>query len=107
MYAFCPFSPSGVVPRRHFKINVMWSIHRSKYKQIIRLLVQRRKEQGVTQNQLARNMHLRQGIISKIETCERRMDLLELINYCRGVNISFIDFVAEVSKKILKEHGKD
>lgn len=64
--------------------NAMWSIHRSKYKEIIRLLVQLRKEQGVTQCQLARNMHLRQGIISKIETCERRIDLLELINYCRG-----------------------
>ena len=39
---------------------------------------------GITQKQLASKMHLRQVTISKIETCERRIDLLELINYCGG-----------------------
>lgn len=62
----------------------MWSIHRQKYKKIIAMLVERRKAAGITQKQLASKMHLRQVIISKIETCERRIDLLELINYCGG-----------------------
>lgn len=48
------------------------------------MLVERRKTAGITQKQLASKIHLRQVIISKIETCERRIDLLELINYCGG-----------------------
>ena len=48
------------------------------------MLVEKRKQAGVTQKQLASKIHLRQNIISKIETCERRIDLLELINYCGG-----------------------
>ena len=62
----------------------MKSIHVKKYKQIVRLLKQKREENGITQRQLARTLHLRQNQISKIETNERRIDLLELINYCRG-----------------------
>ena len=81
----------------------MWSIHRSKYKVIINMLVEKRKQAGVTQKQLASKINLRQNIISKIETCERRIDLLELINYCGGVNYSFLSFVQEVSEKVLKE----
>lgn len=64
--------------------NKMYSIHRQKYKKIISMLVERRKAAGITQKQLASKIHLRQVIISKIETCERRIDLLELIYYCGG-----------------------
>ena len=67
------------------------------------MLVERRKAAGVTQKQLTKNIHLRQEIISKIETCERRIDLLELINYCGGVGISFIEFANEVYKEILEK----
>lgn len=73
------------------------------------MLVERRKTAGITQKQLASKIHLRQVIISKIETCERRIDLLELINYCGGINVPFLQFVSEVSERILKEncYGKD
>lgn len=81
----------------------MYSIHRQKYKKIISMLVEKRKASGITQKQLASKMHLRQVIISKIETCERRIDLLELINYCGGVNIPFLSFAEEVSDKVLKQ----
>ena len=67
------------------------------------MLVERRKAAGVTQKQLTKSLHLRQEIISKIETCERRIDLLELINYCGGVGISFIEFANEVYKEILEK----
>lgn len=81
----------------------MKSIHRKRYKEITALLVEKRKLAGVTQKQLARVLHLRQNIISKIETNERRIDLLELIQYLDGLNVPFRDFVNEVSIKILKQ----
>lgn len=67
------------------------------------MLVEKRKQAGITQKQLASKLHLRQNIISKIETCERRIDLLELINYCGGVNYPFLSFVQEVSEKVIKD----
>lgn len=71
------------------------------------MLVEKRKASGITQKQLASKMHLRQVIISKIETCERRIDLLELINYCGGVNVPFLTFAEEVSERILKNNWHD
>lgn len=86
----------------------MYSIHRQKYKKIISMLVERRKAAGITQKQLASKIYLRQVIISKIETLGRRIDLLELINYCGGINVPFLQFASDVSEKILKEnYGKD
>ena len=87
----------------------MKSIHVKKSKQIVRLLKQKREENGITQRQLARTLHLRQNQISKIETNERRIDLLELINYCRGVDIDFMDFCNEIDgiiNKRAKNHAR-
>ena len=62
----------------------MRSIHNKRYKAIIAFIRRRREEAGITQKEMTKVMHLRQGIISKIETCERRIDLLELLQYCGG-----------------------
>lgn len=78
----------------------MWSIHRKKYKHIIAVLVETRHEAGVTQKELARRLHLRQNIISKIETCQRRIDLLELINYLGGVECPLPKFMERISNII-------
>lgn len=71
----------------------MRSIHNKRYKAIIAFIRRRREEAGITQKEMTKVMHLRQGIISKIETCERRIDLLELLQYCGGVNVSIREIV--------------
>lgn len=71
----------------------MRSIHNRRYKAIIAFIRKRREEAGITQKEMTKVMHLRQNIISKIETCERRIDLLELLQYCGGVNISIQEIV--------------
>lgn len=71
----------------------MRSIHNKRYKAIIAYIRGKREEAGITQKQMTKVMHLRQNIISKIETCERRIDLLELLQYCRGVNVSIKEIV--------------
>lgn len=81
----------------------MKSIHVKKYKQIVRLLKQKREQAGITQKQLAQTLHLKQTQISKIETNERRIDLLELVNYLRGIDVPFMDFAAEVSEIVNKK----
>ena len=74
----------------------MKSIHNLAYQQLLALLREKRTGLGVTQEELARRLGVRQGIISKIETHERRIDLLELRAICSALGISFVDFVRQI-----------
>jgi len=56
---------------------------------------------GVTQAQLAELLKVNQAFISKIETCERRLDIIELHHICQVLGISFVDFIQEVDRDIL------
>lgn len=67
---------------------------------MISLLREKRENVGITQNQLAEKLNVGQTVISKIETCERRLDVIELMSICSAINVSFIDFINELYKKI-------
>ena len=71
------------------------SIHNSSYRAVIALLRQKRSERGVTQEKMAELLQISQATLSKIETCERRLDIIELRQFCRVLNISFLDFMSE------------
>ena len=79
------------------------SIHSHLYHQIIGRLLSKRESKNVTQVQLAEMLGVKQTFISKIETCDRRLDLIELRQICQVLNISFVDFVAEVERDILSK----
>ncbi len=76
------------------------SIHLDKYRIMISLLREKRESMGITQIQLAEKLDVGQTIISKIETCERRLDVIELMSICSAINISFIDFISELYQKL-------
>ena len=67
---------------------------------MISLLKEKRQKMGVTQVLLAEKLNVTQTVISKIETCERRLDIIELISICSAINISFLDFINEFYHKI-------
>lgn len=77
------------------------SIHTHLYRQVIGRLRSKREMGGVTQAQLAELLNVNQAFISKIETCERRLDIIELRNICQVLGISFVDFIQEVDRDIL------
>lgn len=77
------------------------SIHSKLYHRIIARLRAKREGKGLTQCQLAHILNVRQTYVSRIETCERRLDILELMNICEALGISFIDFVREIDEDIL------
>lgn len=66
----------------------------------------KREETGFTQKMLADMLEKPQAYISKIETCERRMDIVELRTICKMLGISFVDFIDEVEKEIVPEVEK-
>ena len=85
------------------KTNMDKSIHSHLYHQVIGRLRSKREGKGVTQAQLADKLGVNQNFISKIETCDRRLDLIELRQICQVLGISFVDFVAEVERDILSK----
>lgn len=58
-----------------------------------RLLREARENAGFTQVQLATKLKVPQSFISKVESGERRIDLVELQSVCKALKISLSDFV--------------
>lgn len=73
------------------------SIHQARYHEMIALLRKKREATGITQLQLAEKMNISQAVVSKIETCERRIDVIELMDICDAINIPVIEFFNELS----------
>ena len=76
------------------------SIHTRQYRTLINLIRQERESRNITQEQLASMLSVRQTIVSKIETCERRIDFIELRQICLALGISLSDIINTFEKKI-------
>lgn len=85
----------------------MKSIHNKAYQQLLSLLRSKRLDKGITQEELASRLGVGQGIVSKIETHERRLDLIELREICLALGISFPEFVKEFDNNLTKEENKE
>jgi ribosome-binding protein aMBF1 (putative translation factor) len=59
-----------------------------------------RSEAGLTQAEVAERLKLPQSFVSKYESGERRLDLVELRQICRALEISLGDFVRRFEKEI-------
>ena len=70
-------------------------------------LAQQARNGGVTQTQLAELLKVNQAFISKVETCERRLDIIELHHICQVLGISFVDLIQEVDMDILSKNEEE
>ena len=59
------------------------------------LLRQIRQNAGLSQAELARRLDLPQSFVSKYESGERRLDLIEIYHICKAVGISLGEFVGK------------
>lgn len=55
---------------------------------------------GLTQSDLADLLEVPQSFISKIENGERRLDIVELRDICKVLNIDFSEFILEFEKRL-------
>lgn len=79
----------------------MTSIYSVEYRRAIDLLVQARKDAGVTQQDLAKALARPQSFVSKFENGDRRLDVVEYIQICRLVGADPITLLkALVDKKV-------
>lgn len=58
-----------------------------------------RKAKGLTIRQLAVKMDVHHSIIGKIETGERRLDVIEFIEYCKVLNIEPNNIISAITDK--------
>jgi transcriptional regulator with XRE-family HTH domain len=79
------------------------SIHTARYALLLELLAAARRNAGVTQEQLAERLSITQSSVSKVERGERRMDIVELFDWCHALGHPFNEFAAEFEKRV---HGK-
>ena len=69
-------------------------------KPLLALLRQLRSDAGLTQAQLAARLHRDQTFVSKYESGERRLDILELRAVCRATDMDFVEFIERLDEDL-------
>ncbi|WP_110654453.1 helix-turn-helix domain-containing protein [Salinicola halimionae] len=78
----------------------MKTIHYESYKAAQLLLIQLRKNSGLTQAELAEIIGVDQSFISKIERGERRLDIVEFLFYCKPLQVSPSETIEILRQKV-------
>jgi transcriptional regulator with XRE-family HTH domain len=76
------------------------SIHTDDQEFFLAVLRKLRTEKNLRQQDVARLLGEPQSFVSKYETGERRLDLLELREVCRVLGVSLIEFVRKWEERI-------
>lgn len=63
----------------------------------MRRLIALRKSKGLTQTEVARRVSKAQSFVAKVETGERRLDVIEFIDLARALEIEPADLFAELA----------
>ena len=63
------------------------TIHSKEYKALTDWLRSCREEQGLTIRGLGERLNLSHSIVSKTETSDRRLDVIEYIQYCEALKV--------------------
>lgn len=74
----------------------------NEHQQLQSLLKQIRKEAKLSQQQLADRIGKPQSFVSKYESGERRLDILELRDICLTLGISLSQFVTRLEEQLEK-----
>ena len=67
---------------------------------LLLLLKEMRQKRGVRQVELAEKLGVPQSFVSKYESGERQLDILELRQICQLIGISLDNFVRQLEEKI-------
>jgi transcriptional regulator with XRE-family HTH domain len=77
------------------------SIYSPEQTELLKLLREKRKEAGLSQTELARRLGRSQSFVSKYESGELRLDIVELSVICRALGKSLSSFVRQFEKRTL------
>jgi transcriptional regulator with XRE-family HTH domain len=69
--------------------------------ELLKLLRETRKKAGLSQLELARRLDRSQSFVSKYESGELQLDLIELCSICRAMDTSLSTFVREFERRTI------
>lgn len=78
---------NGFAPKIGAMQNLRLSIHAPEHIWLRQLFIQRRLQLGLSQRALAERLNVIHSFIGKVETGDRRLDILEFILYCQALEI--------------------
>lgn len=76
----------------------MKTIYKAQYEQLIKILIDKRKQKQLTQTELALRLGKPQSYIAKIENKDRRLDVIELIELCEAMSTDASEVIKAVQK---------
>lgn len=79
----------------------MRAAHNPNYIEFITRLRRARKTLGMSQHALAERLSRPQSFVSKVETCERRIDLIEAVEWCLVLGVSLDQVMPPGLKDVL------
>lgn len=74
----------------------MKSIHSHSYRTLLDRIIKSRKDAGITQAELANKLGRPQSFVSKIESGERRMDVVEYLHIAKHVGFEACALMQEL-----------
>jgi transcriptional regulator with XRE-family HTH domain len=72
------------------------SRHTARYERLLQLLRAARKDAGLTQTEVAKHFQSHASFVSKVESGERRLDIVELADFCRLYGMRVATFLKKV-----------
>ena len=76
--------------------NLRLSIHSLEHTWLRELFTQQRNQLGLSQRALGQKMGVLASFIGKVETGDRRLDIFEFIEYCKGLELDPIQVLQEI-----------
>jgi hypothetical protein len=87
----------------HITWPVKKNIRLNQQRKLLVLLRGVRVNSGLTQSELASRLTQDQTFVSKYESGERRLDILELREVCQAIGIDFVTFVRRLDRELKME----
>lgn len=69
------------------------SITTRRHRELAALLQRLRQDSGLTQEELAGRLEVTQSVISKVESGQRRLDLVQLDAYCSALRVTLVELI--------------
>lgn len=63
-------------------------LYAPEYRKLIEWLKEARAERGLTMRELAAELSVPHSYIGKVEQCERKLDVLEFVEYCEALGLA-------------------
>jgi len=74
------------------------SVFSRRYEAFRNLLTQYRREQSITQIELAKRLRKPQSFVSKYESGERRIDVVEFLEICNALQIDAREVIGKLQR---------